>query len=497
MISRFEFRRQLMMPDQNQHRSRSLIRALVGMVCVALFSLDASAQTRFLTHDTLPDYSKYNHVEECIGALRRTADSLRRSNPLFLDTVPAKQGMGLAPSSPQAVKIASICAEPFNADSVELDGLSPTYNDWIELFLVANRDDAAAVVARRQTAIARKSDSVEVLELALIEMIKTYGNVRPIRWGKILEIGLQYDSIASDSVKRYIAYHLQFGLADSVSDTATQTKMARQMLAITEPSGPDKVVKDNSFKEGRYMALTYLTHLERMDSLRHGSAAYIAMSRKNWSTAGGGAESAIPGMVGEPALPIEAEFWFASKDAPMTSASDHLRPAPGKLSLIIFMRQGCNERGISRFYGGKDRATFVTECRGTYSSLHRLSQRFPSLEITIVGRTSGYTSTGPLEPADEAAVLRKWWLDYYKLPAALAVANTPYFRLEGFDRRRIDRTVNNDVNYLFGKEGRQEIGNKMAFLIDSNGSVIHSESLSLRGERTFAELLDMMVQQPK
>ncbi len=503
MISIFELTRQSVMKHRNRYRRGSVVWCIAGVLCVAIFSLSAPAQTLFPNRDTIPDISRYRTAEECMAAVTRVVDSVTRSQPDFSDTMPPRKGAGHDTMPSAVVAIADKCVAQFNPDSVVLTGLSPTYKDWMQLYLIAKRDDAAARVAQRRIAMARekreKTDTSDELYDVLLGVMNTYGDVRPLRWNKVQETGSRLDTAVKDSFKLYVAYNLQFMLADLVGDTAVRVKMAERVLAVTAPktSTIGQITNERLEKNGRFNALTFLTRVARMDSLKRSPDAYIAISRDNWTVAGGGTQSLIPGMIGESAEPLEAEFWFSSKNAPATATSDSPRPTSGKVSLIVFLRQGCNNVEIARFWGSKDRATFLAECEGTYSSIRRLGQRFPSLEITVVSRTSGYTPTGPMTPSEEAATLQKWWLDFHQLPATLAVANTPFFRLTGFDRRRIDESVSNDINYLFEQSSQTEIGNKMAYLIDTNGKVIHSGGLSIQEEQTLKEMLDVIMQRGK
>ncbi len=112
--------------------------------------------------------------------------------------------------------------------------------------------------------------------------------------------------------------------------------------------------------------------------------------------------------------------------------------------------------------------------------------------MTVVAQTTGYIGEGPLlTPDAEAQFLQKWWLGYHRLPAALAVTNTRFFRLAELDRRRIDEPVENSVGYLFGMG--QDMGSKAMYLIDTNGTILHSGGMNQWGERELRGMLDVVM----
>ncbi len=483
-------------------RSRFMLLWMIpAMLCLGPSVSVVNAQTLFQPYDTIPALSRYRSVEECLAAVSRVAGSAALARPEFPDTMPFRKGVGRDSTDMAAVAVAGQCATQFNPDSVVLTGAVETYSDWIQLYLTANRDDAAVRVVQRRVANARQHPKTpRDLYDVLMGIMGAYGDARPMRWDKVQETGVQLEAkgVAPGPMELYKVYVTQYQLAETMNDTVVQTTMAERMLSTAETMLPE-VKNRPEFMFVRYMnfgAASFLTRAALMDSLRRGPEAYVALARANWKKVAESSMFPIPMMIGEKALPLTADFWVSSSTAPVTTTSDHPRPSPGKIALVVFLREGCNAR-TPIFSGGLDRATFVDSCWGTYTSLRRLAQRFPSLEITLVSRTMGYIgNTGPMSPQDEALVLQKWWLGFHKLSVTLAITNTQFFRLEGVDRRRIDQPVANDVNYLFGQgQGGNEVGSQMSYLIDTNGMVIYSGGLAQ--EWIFTQMLDVIMQRGK
>jgi hypothetical protein len=204
--------------------------------------------------------------------------------------------------------------------------------------------------------------------------------------------------------------------------------------------------------------------------------------------------------LGEKAPPIVANFWFTGATAtparttagPNTDGSDPapVRPSQGKVSLVLFLRGGCREDAPA-FFREIVRVTQRAACWGTYAALRRFATRYPQVEITIVSHTMGYVGESPIiSPEEEAKTLQAWWLGFHRLPATLAITSTEFFRMPNTDFRRVDHAVANNVAYGFD---RGEAGQKLAFLIDADGTVLHVNSLDRGSEEGFRELLDVVL----
>jgi hypothetical protein len=120
---------------------------------------------------------------------------------------------------------------------------------------------------------------------------------------------------------------------------------------------------------------------------------------------------------------------------------------------------------------GKVSILFRETSLGSFSThpdnfeIQRLRQRYgDSLGVTILTRTAGYIrDSGPLEPAQEADSIRRYLQDDLKLPATVAVQETPFHRLP--DGRRVDDPMPDGDQmrpYDFGAVVVDREGNVMA-----------------------------------
>jgi hypothetical protein len=130
-------------------------------------------------------------------------------------------------------------------------------------------------------------------------------------------------------------------------------------------------------------------------------------------------------IVGKPAAPLEAQFWFN------VGAEGSDRAHHGRVSLVVAIDRPC-----------------TGPCRSLVRTMRRFAQRFHSrgLEITFLTQTFGfYLDTAPASPLEEARYDSSSFLGELDLPGALAVAETKYsWKADG---RRINTPTPNQLNY--------------------------------------------------
>ena len=131
-------------------------------------------------------------------------------------------------------------------------------------------------------------------------------------------------------------------------------------------------------------------------------------------------------------------------------------------------------------------------CFQAYAVLRRMAQRFPTLSITVVSQTRGaHWLLAPLQPADEAALLSRWWQGYHRISGVLAVSTTPFWRIADPDRRRVLENTENETAYAFGADVDES--QLRAVLIDGDGTVVDVRSLGRETERDWNELLEILL----
>ena len=489
-------------------RARRLGLLAVG---VALWSAPATAaaQTLFAWPDTTVNIEAYATIEECQAAVSRsvkyTASRKDLVSGVWTDTLPLDSlyVAGPRPLPTAVVETARRCGARFsNADSVSV----AQFRVLLPLYLQAGWDTRARTLAeRRLAAIGAKDDAERAAVLdSVFEILLAQRGARigAPRFAVVEALADTWAPRVPDRVKRLKLYlRVSTFYVGSDQDSATIARVARgaQKMAVildslTEPEldrlrlGSDLLgdgVEDAGGFVQRYYAMLNMSLGKRtfLDSLRQSTAAYVKLKLDNWARATGMRVETYKfgDPLGEQAPPIAADLWLGY------DPSKGPRPAPGRVSLVVFLNSHeCN--GV---------VTRVDEvgrnCARTLAPLRRLEQRFPELEITVVGQTYGhflYLKEG-MTPQREAE-LTKQWLEAQGVHAALAMTTTASWRLPDPDSRRLSRPTGDRTNYTFGK--RAKIPNGSAFLIDQDGIVVHVREIN-RGSvyQDFGELIDILL----
>jgi len=188
--------------------------------------------------------------------------------------------------------------------------------------------------------------------------------------------------------------------------------------------------------------------------------------------------------VGEQAPALESEFWFDASSAGINDKGDGgssvaspnpSRPTRGKVSIVLFF-SNC--------------PLLVLQCWDAYATLKRIHEQYPAVELTATTQTAGFFQDQvPPPPEKEADFYRQWWIAFQRLPVMVAVSQTPFWRLEEPDRRRINEPVANNIHYSFGE---WRVRPQMAFLVAQDGTIIYANTLGHNSERRFRELIEVL-----
>ena len=449
------------------------MRVYVVAVGLVLLPSAAAAQIRFEWPAPVIDIAQYATVEQCLAATARVADSVRNRGAVHPDTLLyGGVAEALRPPPAPVVETARRCSARFPAAPAPVEDLAPL----LTLYLEAGRDaDASMLVTRRLATIAPAAEHERAA--ALDTITRAYLAAQPARLdaaqAHLTELGRL--GAASPWQIRMNAFGNFSGGAWSAGDTVRAEWAAKEIVAMAKTL-TDAERRTTSFnwlgKHMVYGALILLDHRALLDSLRRSTAGYVAAKRASWARASGERPDALRFPIGEQAPALAGDFWFQRGD----SAGG--RPTKGVTSLVVFLEQACpnTSRG----------------CQTTYAALRRLAERFPELQITLVSQTQGYfQGLPPLTPSEEADALRRWWLEFHRLPVALVVATREFWRLPDPDRRRINRDVPNTTNYSFGRSW--VAGNESVFLVDPSGTIVEVGSLiAPSNEPHFAELIEIL-----
>ena len=440
----------------------------------------AQGQTLFATPDTL-DVARYTTVEACLAATQRVKDSVENQREwIWRDTLaqtPARLAEDARTPLPAPVMaVARRCSARFAAGSAPLEDFAPL----LSLFVAAGRDaDAGALLARRLREVGPTADRERAAVLDTAIHVYLGNNQLPVGHFWPLPLFAQPARLAAAEslVTAFVhvnsvPWHARFdsygalALAALSADTILASRAVRQMLAVAR--GLSDLERRSSAFQSRAWAINLGLMVDRkaalLDSLRHGTAAYVALWRELWGEVAGKDSAVLDGFarpIGRPAPPIAADWWFGRDDSTVG------RPVKGKVNLVVFLNPGdfsCFEIDLSSL------------CNRTYAGLRRVAQRFPTLEITLVAQTYGFFDKAAPPPPDvEAVLLRRAWLTERHLPGTLAVTNRPFWRLPAPDRRRINRDVPNVTNYSFGRTWHVPNWIFPPFLIDQDGRIVETQ----------------------
>lgn len=452
-----------------RRRRRWLTVALLSGALATLGARAAGAQTSFPWPSDTGNVERYATPEECLAAVQRVEAHVEGWDTVWVDTLALTPSRAVAPPPAAVVETARRCSARFDAATVpatEFTILQP-------LYLFAGRDaDVATLLHRRLKGIApgARRERAAVLDSAVSGYVFTstgqpWFRPHPARLAAaeslLAEANALPDSVHPiqdriESVFRFLT------AAERVDDTARVRHVIDWYVAQVARDGAvsSELAPFRSWAAlAAYRALAMVRERELLDSLRHGTRGFVALKRAMWAKASGERGDALTSPIGSSAPPVEGTFWFGRTD---TSTP---RPTRGKVALVTFLDYEC-------------RSTSNGKCWPAYAALHRLAQRFPELEVTIVARTHGYFSKmAPPTPEQEAAALRDWWQGFHHLPGALAVTATQFWRLAEPDRRRIDRPTPNETHYSFGRSW--EIKPGMTFLVDRDGIIVDAVELGV------------------
>lgn len=456
---------------------RGLHLLLSGLV-IALVTPAAQGQTLFATPDTL-DVARYTTVEECLAAISRVKDSVENQPAwIWRDTLPATQSRlaadARAPLPAPVAAVARRCSARFRGGAVPLGDFAPL----LSLFLAADRDaDADTLLARRLKEVGPTADRerAAVLDTAIhvyLALNQVGGQpfalplfAHPARLAAAESLVTAFVQIKTVPWEARLDAYGELAVLAVSADTVRAGRAAKAMLAVVNGLS-DLERRSSAFRSEAIQinaALMFDRRAALLDSLRHSTAAYVALWREMWGEVAGQDSAVLDGFarpIGRPAPRIKADWWFARDDSTVG------RPVKGKVNLVVFLNPG-------------DFSCFESDdtslCNRTYAGLRRVAQRFPALEITLVAQTYGlFDKMAPPPPGLEAEQFQRAWLTERHLPGALAVTSTPFWRLPAPDRRRINRDVPNVVQYSFGRTWHVPNWIFPPFLIDQDGTIVET-----------------------
>lgn len=475
------------------HRRRCPALLLVMVVGAASAGRPLAAQIRFELGDTAVRMERYTAPEECLALVKRVRRTLAENSAVLRDTLPHTPADGRAPLPPPVVDAAQRCGARFDTRTTPL----ADYLSVLKLSLFAERDaDAGALAARRLQAIKQtgERERAAVLDTVLAVYLGP-GDMTPLAQPDFLDVQPPRIAMAEPFVKalagmqaaswkqRHEAYFRLLQAVRAVGDSTRLRWAAEGVVATVAaiPSADQRTAEYSAYVQRSFQAMGLLARDSLLDSLRRSTASYVALQRAHWAKASGERPEALQMPIGQPAPTVQGDFWSRRGDVATS------RPSKGKIALVAFVDHA-EASGVNCVLGAA--------CDAASAALHRVAERFPEVEVTLVARTRGYFSeAGPLAPAAEADTLAHWWLTRHDLPGALAVTATDFWRLPEPDRRRIDRDRPNEVSYSFGRHW--PVKPLSAYLVDRDGVIVGVVNLTERNaSEELAKLVDAIRAQP-
>ncbi len=447
------------------------VAARCGAVCAALtLASAAAAQTRFAWPDTIVDVGKYTTVDQCLAAAKRVqaGQVARQSQIAWRDTMPYDMQESLKPLAAPVTQAAARCAARFDERTAKLADFALL----MQLYLLADRDaDAKALLDRRLAAIPATSahEHIAVEDSA----VDIYLAAQPKRLASTEQLLLTRARTGADRLDRMALYDRLMEAARDAGDTARARRAAEWVVAVADSLTPAERESEKFAKMGPmggnvvvFGAVQQIVGVKTLvDSLGRSTMAMVNLMRTMWTHFTKERGDAFPLPVGEHAPPVTGDFWFPRE------AAGEKHPAPGHVSIVEFVDGSALYNGC---LGTGSWGVITDACAFQYSSLRRLSERFPGLDVTIVVGTRGnFLHAPPPSPSEEAELYHNWIEPYRIKGAVVSVTTRPFWNLPAPDGRRVDKPTPNAIAYSFGKSWQVEdsgFGGK--YLIDQDGIIV-------------------------
>ncbi len=435
-------------------------------------------QTRFHISDSVPDYSRYGFIDQCLAAIQRLELESRKIDTIWRDTIrftPRSRGL----QAEASVQAAKTCLRDVNVDTLPIRHL----RIWTHAFLTADRDLDVDRLFRRV-----KSDTaIDSLIRNFVTEFSTYQHARPMRFENLKEMyqrgmnEIPKHPIFSDVWLDVLMADATAEFGDTIGATELKWKVVRRVEAF-----PDSIKLNlfyrNSLGAHAYDMLSQLSFEQSMDSLSRSNDAYLSHKRslayRIFSDS-----SMIGGDITGSVVPSPtADYWFSwAPDVTAGNTSGTVKrmpkdsvfslPVKDKINLIVFLNGGCHEQSL-RFHPSIGRPDPGGECWLVSSALRRLKSKFPEIEISVVSNTYGNIGNMLIrDPSEEANILADYLIGFYRIPGSLYVSKTEFIRLDNDDKRRVDLDGENAHRFVIGNLNLLAPGSVIA--LDRSGRIFY------------------------
>lgn len=429
------------------------------------------AQTRFLWPDSKVDISHYHHWETCGAVRTRVSDSIAARTKIYADTMHHSLINGATGLPSEVTDAVRQCLERFAPEDVSLQSISFAQS----LYLVAGEDAEVQLLLNRKFQSIPASDVASMGE-ALDNAIQQYTDAKPSRLSAAFELYEKMERLGT-SVSAETRIYTTARLANASWDAKDTVRYA---LAVKKMVDVARLLSQEEWDGliGEQVSVVIFNQLNRLyrdrfeANLSNSTENFASLQRKLFTELVGrdvreSMWTAINESIGASAKPIYGDFWF-----PATSAGVSY-PRLGKVTFVVMLRADLD----------------WLDALAESVVLRRIKAKNNDLDIVLVAATSGYFKLlEPPLPSREALMVDSLFRVFYKMPGVLAVTNTSFWRLPGFDRRRInDPTLNEENGYgTFG-----------SVLIDKEGKIVANDLVAaITGEERLERLILILQNRP-
>jgi hypothetical protein len=391
------------------------------------------------------DYSRYQTPSVCVQAALSEAGVAERAR---LDTARYAPERDTLPTP--AVLAARRCGERFRVGDVPQRELL----SLVQLSLMAGRDTVARAAADRWLSLIPDPDA---RGWAMYSLITTYVNMRPSRFAEAERVMARMDALGNAAIAARINAHGI--LLQDAEERFDVPRLEREAFAALR-FDPQLVGEDRNdviFGAGNAIFSILWAELYRAPNAAVDHVMQAAHDAGYpWATDTVTVRqymSTIIAPIGHAPPPLPATYWYGPH-------GQNNWPVPGTVSLIMPAPQpgaGSYQR---------------------YALIRRLHQKYgDALNITLMAKTVGYIhDSPPLEPAQEADSLRRYFQDYLGLPVTVGVEETAFQRLP--DGRRVNSPVPIETIGLY---------NFSPIVVDQQGNILVMGVQSQAGLEAFID----------
>jgi hypothetical protein len=342
-------------------------------------------------------------------------EAVKRSDAFYWRTTPDTVQFNMAADTMLTVsaRLAKACAAQFSVEQVNPRDLVLL----AKVYLAAGDDPAALRAVTRR--LHEDADASAATRAATLEdIVGAYLHASPARLHEAQRYLAQLDTVSGSeaALSRFRAHLSMLRYFEMANDDANLRAQAEAAIVA------DKEMNAKDRREfGVYIGEVYKI-LAAAEGARTGTSAapraVIERAREDVKSLSYGIAmmakpDTIASLYGRKGTRVKGDYWLGA-------TGDTIRPAPGKVTIIVFRLN-----------------------RTSVAALRRLQERFgDQIAVTGLVHTVGYfRDEGPLNTDQELKLLRQYYIDELGMPGTIAVSKTQFTTMpDGRRRAPLDST---------------------------------------------------------